>query len=209
MFKSGASQEIVREGISYDSLKWQDSRKLYDGTDNNKKYSLSDSQMPKFSLREPHSTKNLGPSKAIFFGKLDGGDAILVNPYSQLLDSTEEVGQRTERPARDKAGVDQDINLQAKDQLYANIKATIETIGVPQLQPMQVVFVDGVGRFGGNYLVEKITHQLDSSGFKTTLALLRPGTDAKSGSPASPVNLKEPGSRGLGTITIEAQDTSS
>ncbi len=58
--------------------------------------------------------------------------------------------------------------------LMGNTQASVTIPGVPILSPLMVVRVEGVGRvFGGNYLVQEVTHRLSNDGYSSEVKLIR------------------------------------
>jgi phage protein D len=56
----------------------------------------------------------------------------------------------------------------------ANTDAQATMPGVPHMMPMMQVMVTGVGEvFGGVYLIQKTTHRLDTSGYETSVEMVR------------------------------------
>lgn len=51
------------------------------------------------------------------------------------------------------------------------ITGTGVTIGLPKLRPGTVVTLDGVGRFNGQYYVDRATHTLGDGGYRTTFSV--------------------------------------
>ena len=48
------------------------------------------------------------------------------------------------------------------------VKGSAETIGIPELSPAACVNIEGLGNwFSGKYYVEKVTHVIDSNGYRT------------------------------------------
>ncbi len=49
------------------------------------------------------------------------------------------------------------------------IKASVETIGIPELKPAVCINIEGLGNwFSGKYYIEKVTHRIDNNGYRTT-----------------------------------------
>jgi Bacteriophage probable baseplate hub protein len=54
-----------------------------------------------------------------------------------------------------------------------------QTIGVPDLGPGVVVFLDGLGVFRGNYYVTQVVHTIGGNGYTTNFTVRRNATNAK------------------------------
>jgi phage protein D len=75
-----------------------------------------------------------------------------------------------------KAEADQMALGEFNDIALGFVRATVECGGQPGLQAGSVVRIEGAGtRFSGPYYVTTVTHVLDSTGFRTTLAAERSG----------------------------------
>lgn len=213
-FYGGAAQEMVCEGVSYDTLKWKDRNfQIRDNAVSNKQASSGD--YPSDSPMTPNivnavktrgiiseSPGSLKPiEKKIVLGHIGA-----VKPFPALDQAKNAVAERVLKPDVDKPGQMELVHDQMTMTTYSNQTATLETIGIPSIVPMDIISLEGVGRFGGNYLVSQIVHKLGSSGFHSSLSLLRPGTDNKSGV-SKPSNIPLP-SRPLGGIETQPLSTS-
>ena len=87
------------------------------------------------------------------------------------------------------------------------IPLTVETLGVPDLGPGQVVQVVGLGeRFDGNYYVNKVEHSFGTGGFSSTLNLISNAAKIAEGfDPAGQVNTQEADPDATGTVNMEAE----
>ncbi len=59
------------------------------------------------------------------------------------------------------------------------VTGNAQTIGVPDLGPGVVVFLDGVGLFSGKYYVTSVTHTIGGNGYTTDFEVRRNSTNAK------------------------------
>ena len=54
------------------------------------------------------------------------------------------------------------------------IKASAETIGIPELKPAVFINIEGLGDwFSGKYYIEKVTHRIDNNGYRTNFEASR------------------------------------
>lgn len=87
------------------------------------------------------------------------------------------------------------------------IPLNVETVGVPEIHPGQIVQVTGVGkRFDGNYYITKMEHVVGTDGFSSSLEMISNAAKIDDGfDPSGAVNTKshDPGERG--TVTVEAK----
>lgn len=66
-----------------------------------------------------------------------------------------------------------DLNKKGQDYLAG----TVHTIGVPDLHPGTVVYLDGVGLFCGKYYVGDVTHTIGNNGYSTDFHVQRNSTN--------------------------------
>ena len=93
--------------------------------------------------------------------------------YAFTMFNSQTTGEATPEPSGDPSRGKNDQAVRDNAQ-GAGFKATCETPGNPFLRAGQMIRVEGGGRLSGNYLINKVEHQLDSSGgFSTSLALHR------------------------------------
>ena len=54
------------------------------------------------------------------------------------------------------------------------ITGTAETIGMPELEPGMCLYLGGLGEwFSGKYFIDKVTHRIDGSGYRSTIQVRR------------------------------------
>jgi phage protein D len=90
---------------------------------------------------------------------------------------TERCSVNVREPFTTQAEGDQRAKADFNDKAMNLIVGSAATIGVPDLQPGQVVELKGLGpRFDGTYLVDELTHSMSSSGYQTTFKVKRNST---------------------------------
>lgn len=84
-----------------------------------------------------------------------------------------ELGKNYYKPARD--AFKSVVDLLAKDSTYfSGIQGVAKTIGNPLLRIDQLLVIDGLGdNFSGPWKINRLVHQINSSGFETSMDLLK------------------------------------
>jgi hypothetical protein len=88
-----------------------------------------------------------------------------------------------------------------------SVRAHVACPGIPKLRPGDLVSIDGVGEmFGGNWLVEEVTHSLgDDKGYNSSLALVRNALGQVNVATGFSTNMKSSLSQPESTVTKFAQ----
>lgn len=192
-FTGPSAVMMQMEGVDPHTYKWKDAAIQHEDRPGVGKVANSgdDPKTPKLTEFVVNRKSYRGEVKPIPLGVLAvaGENEASVQPLRKLIPEKEECPMRVQLPRGGGVGADgkeghATHHSQELNSMYSNFTAVLKTIGMPRLPVMSIIFVEGIGRYSGNYYVQKIEHTLDSSGFKSTLHLIRTGTDrpAASGS---------------------------
>jgi len=102
---------------------------------------------------------------------LFGGSATQLS-YAQAFFNPQTTGDVTP-VGSESSSTDGDKQVVRDNAQGAGFKATCTTPGNPILRAGQKINIEGGGRLSGGYLIQKVVHKLDSSGFETELELFR------------------------------------
>jgi phage protein D len=81
-------------------------------------------------------------------------------------------------PAASPSEANQGAKAQQNASAQKYVGGTAQTIGVPDLSPGVVVYLDGLGVFSGKYYVTQVVHTIGGSGYTTDFTVRRNATNA-------------------------------
>lgn len=175
-----------------------------------------DSQTTNSRKIDPQTASNfeaMGPRGAGGKAEADGRTIRISEDISVIPNpafKTNETGKMVSTPGG-KANDQEHVERLARDAnslCNTNAEATIP--GVPNIVPMQVVRVEGVGKvFSGAYIVTQVVHRLTTDGYECDLSLIRESStgDEAAGKGVRPVTGgNDPSERSPGGQGVEPDD---
>lgn len=86
-------------------------------------------------------------------------------------DAVEEI---TDRPVRSTEEANRIARSRLEEASNSFITGSAEIIGMPELEPGMCLYLGGLGEwFSGKYFIDKISHRIDGSGYRSTLEVRR------------------------------------
>lgn len=95
-------------------------------------------------------------------------------------ETPEQAGERVPASARGPQSPTEVIQTHAiEEAMRGGLNLTIETIGIPELFPGDVVSIGGAGIFDGNYGIDGVSHEASGDGWSMTLKLISNALNAR------------------------------
>lgn len=80
----------------------------------------------------------------------------------------------TDRPVRSTEEANRIARSRLEEASDSFITGTAEIIGMPELEPGMCLYLGGLGEwFSGKYFIDKVTHRIDGSGYRSTIHVRR------------------------------------
>lgn len=99
--------------------------------------------------------------------------ATTVGGHRVVLRQEGTLGRILAIPSRDPRGVREGlVALSTESQIRGGISASISTFGMPDLFPGQLITLEGLGVFSGNYGIQSLSHRVAPGEWSTTMRLL-------------------------------------
>ena len=84
------------------------------------------------------------------------------------------VEEITDRPVNSTEEANRIARSRLEEASDSFITGTAETIGMPELEPGMCLYLGGLGEwFSGKYFVDKVSHRIDGSGYRSTIEVRR------------------------------------